>query len=399
MSGRAAVATPPGTAAGRAAPGRADLEIEGLSKRFGRVVAIDDAGLDVRAGEFVTLLGPSGCGKTTILNAIAGLERPDRGAIRIGGRVVVDVRRGIFVAPEHRACGVVFQSYALWPHMTVRDNLAFPLRLRRVPAAERARRIRDGLDLVEMGAFADRFPGELSGGQQQRVALARTLVYQPSVLLLDEPLSSLDAKLRERARAWLRDLQARLGLTTIHVTHDQAEALALSDRIAVMRAGRIVQVADPVTLYQRPADPFVADFVGTTNFLTGTAAGSAGGLLQVRLDDGSRLAAASDRAVADGTPVIVAIRPETIELVGERGDGSAGAINALELAVVGRSYLGARTEYDLAEGGLALKVATRAPLDARDRIRVVVPPEACLVFVRPPAGTDAGGAHLSAIKV
>lgn len=227
----------------------ADLKIEGLVKRFGEVRVVDDVSIHVADGEFVTLLGPSGCGKSTTLAAVAGLDQPDEGRITVGGKTYFDGATGTYLPPEARGCGLVFQSYALWPHMTVQDNVAFPLTLRKVKAAERKRRIEEVLALVEMEQYADRYPHMLSGGQQQRVALARTLVYQPSILLLDEPLSNLDAKLRDRARTWLAELRTRLGLTTIYVTHDQIEALSLSDRIVVMNGGRIAQLGTPQDIY------------------------------------------------------------------------------------------------------------------------------------------------------
>src|ERR671924_426453 len=205
----------------------AELAVEGLVRTFGTVRAVDDVSFTVKDGEFLTLLGPSGCGKSPTLAAIAGLDRPDGGRISLGDRIFFDGATNAFVPPEAREVGLVFQSYALWPHMTVRENLEFPLKLRKIAQADRAKRIREALELVEMADYDDRYPHALSGGQQQRVALARTLIYRPSLLLLDEPLSNLDAKLRERARTWLRHLQNQVRVTTVYVTHDQSEALAL----------------------------------------------------------------------------------------------------------------------------------------------------------------------------
>ena len=224
----------------------AELRVEGLVKLFGAIRAVDNISFTVGDGEFLTLLGPSGCGKSTTLAAIAGLDRSDEGRILLGDHLFFDGARGVFIPPERREVGLVFQSYALWPHMTVAENLDFPLRLRKMPRAQRAERVAEALALVEMSEYGDRYPFALSGGQQQRVALARTLVYRPSLLLLDEPLSNLDAKLRERARSWLRHLQRNLRVTSVYVTHDQSEALALSDRIAVMNGGKIVQLAEPI---------------------------------------------------------------------------------------------------------------------------------------------------------
>ena len=247
----------------------AELLIENLHKQFGPVHAVDDVNIHVADGEFVTLLGPSGLRQVDHARRHRRARSADGGRIRVGNKTYFDGEKGIFLPPEARNCGLVFQSYALWPHMTVYDNVVFPLKLRKVSTADASGASRRCLALVEMERFQDRYPHELSGGQQQRVALARTLVYQPEILLLDEPLSNLDAKLRDRARSWLAELRTRLGLTTIYVTHDQVEALALSDRIVVMNGGRITQIGTPQEIYERPADSFVADFIGTTNFLAG----------------------------------------------------------------------------------------------------------------------------------
>src|SRR6266852_5563699 len=239
------------------------IAIQGVSKRFGVVTAVDRVDLTVADGELFTLLGPSGCGKTTLLRLLAGFYQPDGGTIRFGDRVV----NGL--PPYERRIGMVFQNYALWPHMTVADNICYGLRLRKLPAAEVQARLQEGLRKVNLIGFEARYPGQLSGGQQQRVALARALVLNPDILLLDEPLSNLDAKIRVHVRGEIRKLQKELGITTIYVTHDQEEALSLSDRVAVMRDGKILQVAAPRTLYERPLNRFVADFVGTNNFISG----------------------------------------------------------------------------------------------------------------------------------
>ena len=241
------------------------LVLEALTKTFGTHAAVDDLWLTVEKGEFVSLLGPSGCGKTTTLQMIAGFVGPTSGVIRLEGRVLLAVK------PAKRGLGIVFQSYALFPHMTVSENVAFGLEMRRVSTAERTRRVGETLELVGLAAFAGRFPRQLSGGQQQRVALARALVIRPQILLLDEPLSNLDAKLREEMQIELRQIQRTVGTTTILVTHDQAEAMALSDRIVVMNKGRAEQVAAPHEAYERPATPFVANFLGKTNLIDGKA--------------------------------------------------------------------------------------------------------------------------------
>src|SRR5258708_4904775 len=240
---------------------------ERLTKTFGQERAVNDISFSVHDKEFLPLLGPSGCGKTTTLMSIAGFLRPDAGTISCGDRVFFDQARKVCLAAEDRNLGMVFQSYAIWPHLTVLGNVAFPLKIRRMKKDAVRRRVLDILELVEMAGYAGRSPHELSGGQQQRVAVARALVYAPAVLLLDEPFSNLDAKLRERARTWLKHLQAELGLTTLFVTHDQDEALSLSDRIVVMNGGSVLQVGAPEDIYPRPATRIVATFPGPRNIL------------------------------------------------------------------------------------------------------------------------------------
>jgi iron(III) transport system ATP-binding protein len=243
------------------------LRVQGVRKSFGSLVAVHDLSFEVNPGEFVTLLGPSGCGKTTTLRLVAGLEQGDAGEIYLGDRLLSAPARRHQVPPEQRSMGMVFQNYAVWPHMTVGENVAFPLRMLHFPRREIEKRTRRILELVGLGRLETRPAPLLSGGQQQRVALARALVFEPQVLLLDEPLSNLDARLREDLRFELKELQRRLGLTTLLVTHDQKEAMVLADRIIVMNAGRIEQVGPPVTLYQQPATPFVLEFLGATNYL------------------------------------------------------------------------------------------------------------------------------------
>src|SRR5215212_707864 len=244
----------------------ARLDLRGLTKHYGPVIAVDAIDLIVEAGEFITLLGPSGSGKTTIMMMIAGFTQPTAGEILVDG---IDIAG---VAPERRNIGMVFQNYALFPHMTVFDNIAFPLKMRRWPKDRIAVAVRDALGIVRLEGFAGRYPRELSGGQQQRVALSRALVYRPPVLLMDEPLGALDKKLREELQIEIKHIQSQLGLTVIYVTHDQSEALTMSDRIAVMNHGNILQLGPPETLYRLPATPFVADFLGDSNFLSGTIA-------------------------------------------------------------------------------------------------------------------------------
>ncbi|HEY4251106.1 MAG TPA: ABC transporter ATP-binding protein [Roseomonas sp.] len=356
----------------------ADLLIEGLVKRFGDVRAVDNVSIHVADGEFVTLLGPSGCGKSTTLAAVAGLDRPDEGRILVGGKTYFDGARGTYLPPEARGCGLVFQSYALWPHMTVFDNVVFPLTLRKVSGAERKRRVAEVLALVEMERFADRYPHMLSGGQQQRVALARTLVYQPAILLLDEPLSNLDAKLRDRARVWLAELRTRLGLTTIYVTHDQIEALSLSDRIVVMNGGRIAQLGSPQDIYERPADPFVADFIGTTNFLPAKVAGPGAGTSVLELGDGQRIEVVAERPPAAGARVTLAFRPEQMR-VAAAGETTNAEGSVVDARVLTRSYVGGRWQVGLDLGGGPLRIETEAA-PAGDAVRLWLPRNGGIVF-------------------
>jgi iron(III) transport system ATP-binding protein len=359
----------------------AELVVETLVKRFPGVVAVDHVSFTVRDGEFLTLLGPSGCGKSTTLSAIAGLEHPDEGAIRVGDQVFFDSGRRRVLAPEQRNVGLVFQSYALWPHMTVEENLAFPLALRKISKREQERRIDEILTLVEMAQHKKRYPHQLSGGQQQRVALARTLVYEPTLLLLDEPLSNLDAKLRDRARTWLRQLQSRVGITTIYVTHDQIEALALSDRIAVMHEGQILQLAPPKEVYEQPASPFVADFIGTSNFFRGEVADADGtGDVTARLADGQMLRIHSATRVSRGEPVTIAVRPEKIDLLPPTGDAlKHKEDNILSATVRERSYLGARYEYQVHFEAMLVRVESERVIE-NGPVRVLIPPDGCVLF-------------------
>ncbi len=298
------------------------LRVEGLQKGFTGTRAVADLNLEIADGEFFTLLGPSGCGKTTTLRCIGGLEKPDGGSIFLGDRCLVSVAAGTYVPPERREMGMVFQSYALWPHMTVAENVAYPLKLRRVPRSEIGKKVRDALQLVGLDGYQDRQAPHLSGGQQQRVALARALVFSPQVLLLDEPLSNLDALLREEMRRELKELQSRIDVTMIYVTHDQAEALSLSDRIAIMNHGLLQQVGTPQEVYERPATPFAQSFLGRTVSLAGTLSGLQNGHAEVRVDGAeSHLLCLPntpehlpvDGPVAPGSKVTVVIRPERLK--------------------------------------------------------------------------------------
>src|SRR5512136_1518213 len=286
----------------------ATIIIKNLTKRFGNVIAVNDVSLDIQAGAFLTLLGPSGCGKTTLLRCIAGLEDPDGGEIYIGDKLVFSYQQGISLPPGKRDLGLVFQNYALWPHMKVHENMTFALEIQKLPKAEMDRRVKDSLAEVQMDGYADRYPREMSGGQQQRIALARMLAYRPKVFLMDEPLSNLDARLRMDMRAELKRLHHVAGATTIYVTHDQVEALTMSTTIAVMKEGILQQLGTPDQVYHFPANLFVADFIGNpkVNLLPGEVAGPGCvdlGHFQIRVD--------AHRAAG---PVVVGVRPEDVRI-------------------------------------------------------------------------------------
>jgi len=291
------------------------VEVRHVSKRYGAVSAVDDVSLDIYEGEFLTLLGPSGSGKTTALMLIAGFEELTAGEILIRGRSIAAL------PPEKRDIGMVFQNYALFPHLRVFDNVAFPLRMRGAARSEIAQRVRESLRAVRLEGFEQRLPRQLSGGQQQRVALARALVYRPSILLMDEPLAALDKKLREQMQVELKAIQRELGVSTLYVTHDQKEALALSDRIAVMKAGRLVQVGAPIDLYDRPADRFTAEFVGEANLIEGLVTAVGDRLVHVRVGERLDVAAEPCGDVTVGRRVGLMIRPEAVE-ARERPEGT-----------------------------------------------------------------------------
>jgi len=318
------------------------VELDSLTKRFGEEVAVSSIDLSIEQGEFVTLLGPSGCGKTTTLRCIAGLERPDGGEIRIEGDVVTSVSKGVHLTPEQRNLGMVFQSYAVWPHMTVFDNVAYGLRVRRRGRVEIREKTTKALELVGLGQLAERFATKLSGGQRQRVALARAIVYNPRVVLFDEPLSNLDAKLREQMRVELARLQHDVGITSVYVTHDQAEALVMSDRVVVMNKGVIQQIGDPHTIYSRPANAFVANFIGVANLLEGGLLGRSGETADIEISLGPgrpplRLKAAGGEGARAGDRVILSVRPEDLSLhVHLPQDAS----NLIEGQVIDTVYLG-----------------------------------------------------------
>ncbi|MFJ4835853.1 ABC transporter ATP-binding protein [Streptomyces sp. NPDC088747] len=334
------------------------LHLEKITKKFAERTVLHDLSLTIKDGEIFTLLGPSGCGKSTTLWSIAGLHEPDSGSIAFGDRVMFDHGR-VNVGPEHRNCGVVFQSYAIWPHMSVADNVAYPLKLRRTAKAERDHRVQEVLDLVELGDHARNYPHELSGGQQQRVAMARALAHPPDLLLLDEPFSNLDAKLRDRSRQWLKALQEQVGVTTVFVTHDQDEALSFSDRVAVMNRGRVHQIGTPHEIYENPADLFVADFVGTANILAATVTEADGKHALVRVDGIGAPLTIPHTDKRSGR-VKICIRPENIS-VHRVGDTSPPA-HALTARVENRAYLGDHYRYIIRIADTPVVVTTTRPV-------------------------------------
>jgi len=350
------------------------LEFCQVVKRFGSVSAVDQVSFSIQSGEIFTLLGPSGCGKTTTLRLVAGLEEPDAGEILIDGKAVAAPERGLCLPPEKRHLGMVFQSYAIWPHLTVFENIAFPLRVRREAAGVIRQRVHHALEVVGLGGLADRGATELSGGQQQRVALARALVYEPAILLLDEPLSNLDAKLREQMRVEIRALQRKLGLTVLYVTHDQAEAMTLSDRIAVVNRGRFEQIGNPEEVYEKPATPFVAEFLGRTVSIEGKVAKNhANCWIEFPHGAGrSALSSAVGEALADGATVRVITRPEDIEIL----DAGGLALNQLAAKIEQVAYLGDRFEYHVQTGGASFVVSApkKQRYAAGDLVRLALDP-------------------------
>lgn len=345
-----------------------DVDVKDLTKRFKDNLVLDQISFTARDGELLTLLGPSGCGKSTTLWSIAGLHKPDGGSVTVGDTTYFDQRTNLL--PEQRRCGVVFQSYAIWPHMNVEDNVTYPLKTHKYPASKRRARAQEVLDLVDIGHLAARYPHELSGGQQQRVALARALAYPPALLLLDEPFSNLDAKLRDRARDWVRTLQREIGVTTVFVTHDQSEALSMSDRVVVMNGGRIQQIGGPEDIYHRPANRFVAEFVGLSNLISATADSDmsvhVAGLSQTLRTEGSTTNGA----------VTVAIRPESVRVHCETPP--VGLPNSMRLPVRDVVFLGDHYRYVLAFGGTSLIARHQDRIDSCE-LDIDIPPHKIVV--------------------
>jgi iron(III) transport system ATP-binding protein len=349
------------------------LTIRELTKRFGKFSAVDDVSLEVAPGELFFMLGPSGCGKTTLLRLIAGFYEPDAGTILFGDR---DITR---LPAERRNAGMVFQNYALWPHMDVSENVSFGLEMHAVPRAERQARIDKALEMVQMREYASHLPSQLSGGQQQRIALARALVFEPDIVLLDEPLSNLDAKLRLEMRQQIRRLHDELGLTMIYVTHDQTEALSMADRIAVMQFGKVSQVGSPRELYERPANRFIAGFIGEANILHGHSR-QVGGHVLIKTVAGELESAVFDQGMPTGQAVHCCIRPENLHVVSTLAAGE----NVLSGKLVSTEYLGSHEQHfvALADGTQLKAVRTEkgGPLAAGAAVKLACSPDDVIVL-------------------
>jgi len=350
----------------------AELIVKDVALRLGDNEILKGVSVAVPAGEVVALLGPSGSGKTTLLRAIAGLETPHAGSIAIGNNVFFDAARGVELPAEKRGLGLVFQSYALWPHRTVFDNVGYGLKLRNVPSAEIKTRVEKTLSQIGLGHLAARYPHQLSGGQQQRVAIARALVYEPPVILLDEPLSNLDAKLREEARAWLRTLIVTLGLSAIHVTHDQVEAMAIADRIVLLDAGVIAQEGAPTTLYNDPATLFAAEFMGSNNRIDGKLINVSGKTATLDVL-GETLSGIARTNAAPGTKATGIIRIERVRCASGPGP------NRIKMQLKAPMYLGERWELVFARDNFTVRAYASTPLDSGEHY-VEFPPDALWVF-------------------
>jgi ABC-type Fe3+/spermidine/putrescine transport system ATPase subunit len=366
------------------------LRIQNLYKTFGDVVAVNRINLEIAEGEFFTLLGSSGCGKTTTLRMVGGLEKPDGGGIYLGDQCLVEPDKNLFIKPEKRNMGMVFQSYALWPHMTVFENVAYPLKLRGIKGRDAEKKVAEVLGLVGLAGLEERQAPALSGGQQQRVALARALVFSPKVLLLDEPLSNLDAQLREEMRRELKSLQQRVRITVIFVTHDQIEALSLSDRIAIMKFGVLEQVGRPEEVYFKPATPFVRDFLGKTFLLPGKVSGLSDQQINVEVqgDTAAQLILRRGNVVAaaNGFPslgqgVMVAIRPEQVNLTAGQAGGQTNRVDAKLQAVL---FLGDRYEYTVSVGAESRVLVSPSSLGLKsgDKVSLELKPESMTLWPR-----------------
>ncbi len=356
------------------------IEIKNLLKRYGKVVAVNHIDLDVKQGEMLTLLGPSGCGKTTTLRCIAGLEKPEAGDIVIDGRSLLSEG---FVQPSDRGIGMVFQNYAVWPHMKVFKNVAYGLKLQKLTKHTIREKVLQVLEMVGLGGLEDRYPGQLSGGQQQRVALARALVRNPKVLLLDEPLSNLDAKLREKMRFEIKSLVRRMGMTAIYVTHDQAEAMVISDRIVVMDSGNIIQTGTAQEIYQTPANRFVADFIGTMNFLPGEVVKvekeKNSAYVKTEFDEKLRCKTTDEIILNQGDKVFASIRPEDVEIFSTKPMKSENLVTG---KIANKAYLGNFLFFFVTvnRSTIRVQIPHYSPLEEGDDIYLFLDPEKCMVL-------------------
>jgi len=356
------------------------IEIQNLFKRFKNVVAINHIQLEISQGEMLTLLGPSGCGKTTTLRCIAGLERPDEGDIVIDGKPMLS--QG-FVEPSKRGIGMVFQNYAVWPHMKVYNNIVYGLKLQRLSRQSIKEKAQKVLELVGLNGLEDRYPGQLSGGQQQRVALARALVGNPKVLLLDEPLSNLDAKLREELRFEIKSLVRRMGITSVYVTHDQAEAMVISDRVVVMEAGNVIQIGPPEEIYEKPANRFVADFIGTMNFMSGeiveVPANTNEAYVRTEFSEKLRCTRPDGKDVKTGDQVFASIRPEDVQIYDappQTGD------NIIKGTIVHRAYLGNFLYFFVSVNDTMIRVQVphNVPQEEGQQLYLSLEPQKCMIL-------------------
>ncbi|HDR16711.1 MAG TPA: ABC transporter ATP-binding protein [Desulfobacteraceae bacterium] len=357
------------------------IEVRNLFKRFGKVTAVNHIDLDIGKGEMLTLLGPSGCGKTTTLRCIAGLEKPEDGDIVIDGKSML--AQG-FVPPSRRGIGMVFQNYAVWPHMKVFNNVAYGLKLQKLPSKQIREMVENVLELVGLAGLENRYPGQLSGGQQQRVALARALVRNPKVLLLDEPLSNLDAKLREKMRFEIKNLVRRMGITAVYVTHDQAEAMVISDRIAVMDSGNVVQIGNAREIYERPADRFVADFIGTMNFISGEVVEvlDATRKARVKTEFTDRLlcSLSSGMQPQAGERVFASIRPEDVQVFSDPPQESE---NVIEGTITNKAYLGNFLFVFISVNATTIRAQMThyMPQEEGQKVYLHLDPEKCMALV------------------
>jgi len=358
-----------------------DVRIEKLIKRFGSVEAIAGVDIHIPEGKIVTLLGPSGCGKTTTLRCLAGFENPDEGKIWIGDQLIFDSKQKINLSPQNRGMGMVFQSYAVWPHMSVFENIAFPLRIRKTPRGKIKEQVERALKMVGIEELKDRLPSEISGGQQQRVAFARAIVYEPAVLLLDEPLSNLDAKLREQMRFEILELQRKIGITTVFVTHDQEEAMVLSDEVLVMEFGKVIQRGDPEEIYFDPINECVADFIGKINFLNGTIMQLEESASVVGIEEeGFRSEIHSTRTnYAKGHKVLASVRPENIQIHTSKPDQE---INTWPAKLIRKNFLGGMFDMVVGVQGKELRARTPFRVEAKSGsdVFIHIPPKDVLLI-------------------